>query len=82
MNLYYSSDLTLLILFIHSTFLFFVFHYSIYKIMAESISVFGVKISDTRGKKRECDICGNSFTLLIKEHQCKRCKRAVCYNCS
>lgn len=45
-------------------------------------SLFSVKISEIRGKMTACDICNKDFSILVKEHQCKRCKRAVCYNCS
>ncbi|CAD8053754.1 unnamed protein product [Paramecium sonneborni] len=36
-----------------------------------------------RGKAKNCQICNQSFSALsVKEHQCKRCKRAVCEKCS
>ncbi|CAD8138737.1 unnamed protein product [Paramecium octaurelia] len=39
--------------------------------------------SGDRGKAKSCQICNQSFSALsAKEHQCKRCKRAVCEKCS
>ncbi|CAD8044444.1 unnamed protein product [Paramecium primaurelia] len=38
-----------------------------------------VLISGERGKYKACQICQKKFG---KEHQCKRCKRAVCEKCS
>lgn len=36
-----------------------------------------------RGVKEQCEICNSKFkTLMKQEHQCKRCLRAVCENCS
>ncbi|CAK79075.1 unnamed protein product (macronuclear) [Paramecium tetraurelia] len=43
---------------------------------------FQINIQDIRGKKKACEICQKDFSVLQKEHQCKRCKRAVCYSCS
>ncbi|CAD8170250.1 unnamed protein product [Paramecium octaurelia] len=43
---------------------------------------FQINIQDIRGKKKSCEICQKDFSVLQKEHQCKRCKRAVCYSCS
>lgn len=32
-----------------------------------------------RGQNKQCEICKLKFQLLVKkEHQCKRCLRAVC----
>ncbi|KAM3136748.1 hypothetical protein pb186bvf_011193 [Paramecium bursaria] len=43
---------------------------------------FQINITDVRGKKKSCEICKKDFSVLVKEHQCKRCKRAVCYACA
>jgi len=34
-----------------------------------------------RGIEKKCQICGNGFSIFKKEHQCKRCFRAVCADC-
>ena len=41
-----------------------------------------VKFSADRGKAKNCTLCLKEFTMLTREHQCKRCKRPVCENCS
>ena len=41
---------------------------------------FELKIA--RGKKENCEICENSFGVFTREHQCKRCRRAVCEKCA
>lgn len=35
-----------------------------------------------RGKKDFCEICQVKFSIMTREHQCKRCKRAVCDKCA
>ncbi|CAK63184.1 unnamed protein product (macronuclear) [Paramecium tetraurelia] len=34
-----------------------------------------------RPKQQRCEICQRNFSLLLQQHQCKRCKRAVCFDC-
>ncbi|CAD8095331.1 unnamed protein product [Paramecium primaurelia] len=34
-----------------------------------------------RQKQQKCEICNKNFTLLLQQHQCKRCQRAVCFDC-
>ncbi|CAD8044443.1 unnamed protein product [Paramecium primaurelia] len=41
-----------------------------------------VIISEARGKFKKCQICQKEFGIFHKEHQCKRCRRAVCQNCA
>ncbi|CAD8197429.1 unnamed protein product [Paramecium octaurelia] len=41
-----------------------------------------VLISEARGKFKRCQLCQKEFGLLKPEHQCKRCRRAVCKQCS
>ncbi|CAD8185631.1 unnamed protein product [Paramecium pentaurelia] len=41
-----------------------------------------VLISEGRGKFKRCQLCQKEFGLLKPEHQCKRCRRAVCKQCS
>jgi hypothetical protein len=35
----------------------------------------------TRGKRNACEVCSKEFKLFVREHQCKRCGRAVCEEC-
>ncbi|CAD8135017.1 unnamed protein product [Paramecium pentaurelia] len=42
----------------------------------------GVILSEARGKFKKCQICQKEFGIFHKEHQCKRCRRAVCQNCA
>ena len=39
-------------------------------------------LDDKRKKYESCQLCEKGFTMFSREHQCKRCKRAVCENCS
>lgn len=48
----------------------------------KAIHLFYIEIKDERGKAKKCEICKKEFSLLVKEHQCKRCKRAVCTSCA
>ncbi|CAD8107249.1 unnamed protein product [Paramecium sonneborni] len=41
-----------------------------------------VLISEARGRFKRCQLCQREFGLLRPEHQCKRCRRAVCNQCS
>ena len=34
-----------------------------------------------RGLIKACEICTHEFGILNREHQCKRCFRAVCSDC-
>lgn len=52
------------------------------KTLLKKSTLFSVNISDMRGKNKACEICGKDFSILTKEHQCKRCKRSVCFSCS
>ncbi|KAM3139675.1 hypothetical protein pb186bvf_008133 [Paramecium bursaria] len=40
-----------------------------------------ITINLDRGQIKECQICNQPFTFMKKEHQCKRCKRAICDKC-
>ncbi|CAD8053752.1 unnamed protein product [Paramecium sonneborni] len=42
----------------------------------------GVILGEARGKFKKCQICQKEFGIFHKEHQCKRCRRAVCQNCA
>ncbi|CAD8163971.1 unnamed protein product [Paramecium octaurelia] len=48
----------------------------------QPIFIYGITIKDDRGKLKNCQLCGAKFTMSVKEHQCKRCKRAVCDKCA
>ncbi|CAD8158605.1 unnamed protein product [Paramecium octaurelia] len=41
-----------------------------------------INIPEVRGKIPKCQICQKSFSFTTREHQCKRCLRAVCEGCS
>ncbi|CAK78093.1 unnamed protein product (macronuclear) [Paramecium tetraurelia] len=49
---------------------------------SQPIFIYGITIKDDRGKLKNCQLCGAKFTMSVKEHQCKRCKRAVCDKCA
>ncbi|CAD8163483.1 unnamed protein product [Paramecium octaurelia] len=49
---------------------------------SQPIFIYGIPIKDDRGKLKNCQLCGAKFTMSVKEHQCKRCKRAVCDKCA
>ncbi|CAD8078309.1 unnamed protein product [Paramecium sonneborni] len=49
---------------------------------SQPIFIYGITIKDDRGKLKNCQLCGVKFTMSVKEHQCKRCKRAVCDKCA
>jgi hypothetical protein len=34
-----------------------------------------------RGVLKSCQVCGEEFGILTREHQCKRCFRAICARC-
>ena len=34
-----------------------------------------------RGIIKACELCGTEFGIMNREHQCKRCFRAVCADC-
>lgn len=34
-----------------------------------------------RGSEKRCQLCLKEFGVFRKEHQCKRCLRAVCSEC-
>ena len=34
-----------------------------------------------RGILKNCQLCGSEFGVFNREHQCKRCFRAVCADC-
>ncbi|CAD8194634.1 unnamed protein product [Paramecium pentaurelia] len=40
-----------------------------------------IKKTLPRPKQQRCEICQRNFSLLLKQHQCKRCNRAVCCDC-
>ncbi|CAD8208511.1 unnamed protein product [Paramecium octaurelia] len=40
-----------------------------------------VKKTLPRPKHQKCEICQKNFSLLLQQHQCKRCQRAVCCDC-
>ncbi|KAM3139673.1 hypothetical protein pb186bvf_008131 [Paramecium bursaria] len=42
----------------------------------------GITVPAVRGKAKKCLLCDKEFGFITKEHQCKRCKRAVCDKCS
>ncbi|CAD8061741.1 unnamed protein product [Paramecium sonneborni] len=46
------------------------------------ILIKSVILNEARGKFKKCQICQKEFGLFHKEHQCKRCRRAVCQNCA
>ncbi|CAD8138739.1 unnamed protein product [Paramecium octaurelia] len=41
-----------------------------------------VILNEVRGRFKKCQLCQKEFTLFHKEHQCKRCRRAVCQTCA
>ncbi|CAD8074736.1 unnamed protein product [Paramecium sonneborni] len=45
-------------------------------------NIFNVEISSQRQQFKSCLICFKDFSVMSKEHQCKRCKRAVCDKCA
>ncbi|CAK82437.1 unnamed protein product (macronuclear) [Paramecium tetraurelia] len=49
---------------------------------SQPIFIYGITIKDDRGKLKNCQLCGAKFSMSVKEHQCKRCKRAVCDKCA
>ncbi len=34
-----------------------------------------------RGTIKQCEECNRAFSVFLREHQCKRCFRAVCNDC-
>ncbi|CAD8115460.1 unnamed protein product [Paramecium sonneborni] len=40
-----------------------------------------IKKTLPRPKQQKCEICQRNFSLLLLQHQCKRCQRAVCCDC-
>lgn len=34
-----------------------------------------------RGNSKSCESCSKAFSLFLREHQCKRCYKAVCSDC-
>jgi transposase len=34
-----------------------------------------------RGREKNCQDCLKRFSLVAREHQCKRCLKAVCSDC-
>ncbi|CAD8153225.1 unnamed protein product [Paramecium pentaurelia] len=45
-------------------------------------NIFHIDISSQRQQYKSCLICFKDFSVMTKEHQCKRCKRAVCDKCA
>ena len=46
-------------------------------------SNFRLREASSRSTKSNCEICQNKFQMLVnQQHQCKRCWRAICINCS
>ncbi|CAD8132606.1 unnamed protein product [Paramecium octaurelia] len=46
------------------------------------VMIKSIIISEARGKFKKCQLCQKEFGIFHKEHQCKRCRRAVCQNCA
>ncbi|CAD8103139.1 unnamed protein product [Paramecium sonneborni] len=40
-----------------------------------------IKKTLPRQKQQKCELCNKNFSLLLQQHLCKRCQRAVCYDC-